>query len=177
MKKFTITLAATVAIATLTSCTPEQLNTYEKITGIQIPSDQRENLISLPDTDIIVGNTVIHTDGSTEAIAIAPKSRCPQYYDEALAAGWTASQWPRIDYIIFRESRCNNMAYNGKGRDNSFGLMQLNMRALKSWVGPMVDWDFTRLYDPYTNLHVARVLYGKAMDAWGCGWKPWAFRC
>lgn len=177
MKKFTFFLAAAAALAFVNGCTPEQLNTYEKLTGVEIPSSQMETLLALPDNDIIIGDTIIHADGSTEKMIVPPKSRCPQYYDEALRAGWTAAQWPRIDYIIFRESRCNNTAYNGKGRDNSYGLMQLNMKALKSWVGPLVDWDFTRLYDPYTNLHIAKVLYGKAMDAWGCGWKPWAFRC
>lgn len=100
-------------------------------------------------------------------------SRCPQHYQAAMNAGWTHSQWAQIDFIMWRESRCQPTAYNGRGRDNSYGLMQLNMRAHRSWVGPMVGWDFTRLYQPETNLRVAKHLYDKARTMFGCGFQPW----
>lgn len=161
------------------ACTPEQLDMYEQITGQTLSQEIRQNLISLPDEPIrLPDGREIKADGSITREMRAPAgSRCPQFYDEAMAAGWPASSWSRIDYIMFRESRCTPSAYNGKGRDNSYGLTQLNMKALKSWVGPMVNWDFTRLYDPHTNLVVARELFNKARSMWGCGWRPWAFRC
>lgn len=103
-------------------------------------------------------------------------NRCPAYKQTALAAGWTEAEWPRLDYIIWRESRCNPRVRNTRGRDDSYGLMQLNMRAHRSWVGPIVNWNYNALYDPYTNLQVARTLYTKAARMFGCGWHPWKTR-
>ena len=100
-------------------------------------------------------------------------SKCPQHYAAAMQAGWSPEQWPKVDFIIWRESRCNPRAYNGRGRDNSFGLMQLNMKAHKSWVGPFVGWDFSVLYDPMTNLAFAKALYDRAQKMYGCGFQPW----
>jgi len=160
-----------------TACTPEQIATWEQLSGQNIPADLESQIIAAPDQAYSTQWGIIEVDGRVTSYAAPAGSRCPQFYDEAIRAGWSPSQWKRIDYIIFRESRCTPSVYNGKGRDNSYGLMQLNMKALKSWVGPMVDWDFTRLYDPYTNLRIGRVLYGKAASMWGCGWKPWSFRC
>jgi len=100
-------------------------------------------------------------------------SRCPQHYNAAMAAGWTHAQWSKIDFIMWRESRCIPTAYNGRGRDNSYGLMQLNMKAHRSWVGPLVGWDFTQLYNPTTNLRVAKQLYDRARPMFGCGFQPW----
>jgi hypothetical protein len=103
-------------------------------------------------------------------------SKCGQWFDEALEAGWSADQWPILDAIMWRESRCKPEVYNGRGRDRSYGLLQLNMRAHRSWVRPLVDGDFTRLWDPVTNLTVGRALFDKATDVYGCGWKPWVTR-
>ena len=100
-------------------------------------------------------------------------SKCPQHYAAAMAAGWSPEHWQRLDYIMWRESRCKPTAYNGRGRDNSFGLMQLNMKAHKSWVGPFVGWDFSVLYDPQTNLAFGKALYDRARQMYGCGWQPW----
>lgn len=109
--------------------------------------------------------------------ATAPAgSRCGEHYAAALQAGWPASDWKRLDHIMWRESRCQPGVHNGKGRDDSYGLIQLNMKAHRSWVGPLVDWDFTRLYDPVTNLEVGRQIYDKAVGYWDCGWRPWTTR-
>lgn len=102
--------------------------------------------------------------------------RCPQYRQTALDAGWSEADWERLDQIIWRESRCTPTAHNGRGRDDSYGLVQLNMRAHRGWVRPLVDGDFDRLFDPATNLTVARHLFDRAADAYGCGWQPWTTR-
>lgn len=106
----------------------------------------------------------------------ATSDRCPQHRAAALAAGWTEQQWKRLDTIVYRESRCNPSTHNGRGRDNSYGLLQLNMRAHAAWVGPMVDGDYSRLFDPQTNFAVALDLYHRAEDMFGCGWQPWVTR-
>lgn len=96
-----------------------------------------------------------------------------RWYDTAVEAGWPDQDWSRLACIINRESRGDPTAYNGRGRDDSYGLLQLNMRAHRSWVGPLVDWDFNRLFDPATNLSVGRVLFDRAVDYYGNGWQPW----
>lgn len=93
--------------------------------------------------------------------------RCPQHYAAAIAAGWTDAEWPRLDAIIWRESRCDPTAHALDHDDDSYGLTQLNMRAHRGWVGPLVDWDWARLLDPAVNLRVARMLWERA------GWSPW----
>lgn len=120
---------------------------------------------------------------TTVPTPVAPAgSRCPNFYDEALAAGWPASSWKRIDYIMFRESRCDASAHNPRDPGyGSFGLMQLNMSKGQygTWAlfGPILGGDMTRLYNPLTNLSAARTLFLRAQQMWGCGWKPWGFRC
>lgn len=174
MKK---TILISMIVFVSAACTPQQIATFERLSGTTLPSDLKDAALQAPDEPFSTPWGTINTDGSVTQSAAPKWSRCPQFYDEALAAGWPKAQWNRIDYIMYRESRCDPSQYNGKGRDNSYGLMQLNMKALKSWVGPLVDWDFTKLYDPYTNLAVAKELYRKAIKMWGCGWRPWAFRC
>ena len=119
--------------------------------------------------------TAIITTGTLSAVPAQAHhtSRCPQHREAALRAGWSESQWSRLDLIMWRESRCQPTAYNGRGRDDSYGLLQLNMRAHRSWVGPLVNWDYTRLYEPETNLRIARQLFDRARRMFGCGWQPW----
>jgi hypothetical protein len=114
------------------------------------------------------------TTSTTTAAQLVPSSaRCPQWWDEAQAAGWPEWSLPRIDYVMWRESRCLPTAHNPRPPDDSYGLVQLNMRAHRSWVGPLVNWDFNRLFDPTTNLRTARRLFDMAQQAYGCGWQPW----
>lgn len=96
-------------------------------------------------------------------------SKCPQHYAAAIRAGWKPGDWRKLDSIMWRESRCKPTATNNNRRtaDASRGLVQLNLLAHRSWIGPLVGWNFDNLYHPETNLRVARVLYEK------CGWGPW----
>lgn len=96
-------------------------------------------------------------------------SKCPQHYHAAMAAGWRPGEWRKLDAIMWRESRCKPTAVNNNARtrDRSRGLVQLNLLAHRSWIGPMVGWNFDALYQPETNLRVARHLYEQ------CGWGPW----
>jgi hypothetical protein len=170
-------LMAAVSIVMLTSCTSIQLETYSEKTGINFTQEQIDLLVSLPDKPIEIGADTIHPNGTVETSTAPAGSKCPQHYDEAMKAGWSQNDWSRLDKIIWRESRCQSDAYNGRGRDNSYGLMQLNMKAHRKWVGPLVEWDFNKLYDPLTNLTIAKELYNKAQKHYRCGWQPWAMRC
>jgi hypothetical protein len=113
------------------------------------------------------------TPSTTTTPSVPASALCPQWWDEARVAGWPEWALPHLDYVMWRESRCLPTAHNPRPPDDSYGLVQLNMRAHRSWVGPLVDGDFTRLFDPTTNLRTARRLFDMAQQAYGCGWQPW----
>ena len=102
-----------------------------------------------------------------------PTPAVDRWYREALQAGWPEKDWPRLACIIHRESRGDRFAHNPRYPDDSYGLIQLNMRAHRKWVGPAVGWDFTRLFDGYTNLATGRTLFDMAVGYYGDGWRPW----
>ena len=92
-----------------------------------------------------------------------------RWHGPALNAGWHESDWPRLSCIIQRESRGNPRAFNGSGRDESYGLLQMNMKAHRSWVRDLLGPDYKELlFDGSVNLHMGRVLFNKA------GWGPWS---
>lgn len=97
---------------------------------------------------------------------IHPNPDVDRWWDEALRAGWSLDQWPVVacimEHPIYKgtaESRGIPTVHNTRYPDNSYGLLQLNMRAHSSWAGPMVGWDFNRLFDGETNLRVAHRLW------------------
>lgn len=102
-----------------------------------------------------------------------PNPDIDQWHDLAMQAGFADKDWKWLSCVINRETGSTGRPdlHNGEGRDDSYGLMQLNMRAHKKWVGPLVDYDFNRLYDPLTNLTIAYTLYEKA------GRSPWRNNC
>jgi lysozyme-like protein len=85
--------------------------------------------------------------------------RCSQWASTALAAGWSSSDWPTVDRIMYAESRCNPDAYNGAS--GVAGLMQIHplWKADSECAG--------NLYDPYTNLVCARHVWAVQ------GWQAW----
>lgn len=85
-------------------------------------------------------------------------------------AGFRGQAAKEMYGIVMAESRGNPRAYNGKGRDRSYGLAQINMlgdmgvqRAKQFKLS-----DYDDLYDPLTNLRAAyRISSG------GKNFKPW----
>jgi hypothetical protein len=69
--------------------------------------------------------------------------------------------------IAEAESGGNPRAYNGKGRDDSFGLWQINMKAHTTGELGIASKD--ALYDPVTNAR-AMVKISKS----GSSWSPWS---
>jgi len=93
---------------------------------------------------------------------------CPQWWPTARRAGWRRTQLPRVDQIMWRESRCIPTVRSST-RDS--GLMQVNDIHL----GWLAGYGITQadLLDPATNLRAARLLYRRAAQMFGCGWQPW----
>ncbi len=120
---------------------------------------------------------------SAPATYTHPNANVERWHEVAIAAGWSEQDWPRISCIMehptnknVAESRGDPNAYNGKRRDRSYGLMQLNTRgSLWAWFKPYVS-SREQLFDPYTNLFVARMMSeytGAARWAKYDRWKPW----
>lgn len=86
-------------------------------------------------------------------------SNCPQWYDEAMAAGFSPNQWGQLDHIMYRESRCIPTAYN---RSGASGLVQI----MPMWAD---DCGVTRsmLFNGSVNMRCARhILQVQGWSAW-----------
>jgi len=128
--------------------------------------------------------TVAPTTTTTTTTLPEPTGRCAQWQHTATAAGWTQQQWERLDYVLWRESRCEHDARNGTDPNGgSYGLAQIN----GFWCRPSkyhpAGWlqaqgvlnECSDLYDPVINLTAARAVWDYA-EAKGCGWSPWTTR-
>lgn len=102
-----------------------------------------------------------------------PATRCAEWYEASLKAGFTPDDWSTLSRLLWRESRCIETALAIDDDDYSLGLTQVNLLAHKNWVGPIVQWNFDLLYNGELNLFVARILADRAEDAYGCKWQPW----
>lgn len=96
---------------------------------------------------------------------------CPQWLDTARSAGWAEEDLARLTRVMWRESRCNPQAHNGTGPDDSYGLLQVNVKGYL-WKGRAQMCGLSErsdLFDPATNLRCALVLWQRS------GWRPWGF--
>lgn len=114
-----------------------------------------------------------------------PPGECGDMWPLAKKAGWTLAQWPDLNRIMRRESRCQPEAHNttlNKDKSTDMGLMQVNDR---SWCLPtrwypagylqtlgILDY-CEQLFDPLTNLRAAKAIYDYAQESSGNGFQPW----
>jgi hypothetical protein len=98
--------------------------------------------------------------------ALVATGACAQWEQAALEAGWELDQWPTLDRIMLRESRCQPGAthHNANGTIDR-GLMQINSIHL----GWLADDGISAadLFDGAINLRAARLLFDRD------GWAPW----
>jgi hypothetical protein len=77
------------------------------------------------------GIQITTTLNSVVPMTVAPTTTvpkgCAQYVADAITAGWPADQAPMLARVMFRESRCNPLAFNSQDSNGgSRGLMQVN---------------------------------------------------
>lgn len=111
------------------------------------------------------------TVSTTTTTVSLPDGSCSEWYAVALEAGWSIDQLQKLGRIMWRESNCIHDIAN---KTYSYGLTQIEWSAHKDWLDS--EFGITEreaLYDPYTNLLVAKWLYDYAEEAYGCGWQPW----
>lgn len=112
--------------------------------------------------------------------------RCGEYHDLAMSVGWTEAQWPKLSYVIYRESRCNIGSFNKRDPNGgSRGLMQINgYWCRKNKYNPS-GWlqakgilnNCEDLFNPEVNLRAGLAMWNYSQERNKCGWKPWATRC
>ena len=105
---------------------------------------------------------------TTTTTTEAPKG-CAQYVADAITAGWPADQAPMLARVMFRESRCDPLAFNRQDSNNgSRGLMQIN-GVHKGW---LMDTGYINslndLFNPDINLRAALHLWNMV------GWSAWS---
>ena len=112
--------------------------------------------------------SLVPTTTATITTTTVPKG-CAEYVADAITAGWPADQAPMLARVMFRESRCNPLAWNGKDSNGgSRGLMQIN-GTHETWL--IMQGIITKLDDlfyPDVNIKAALHLYRIV------GWSAWA---
>jgi len=133
--------------------------------------DASEAPDSLPVTTgqqtITLTSIVPTTPAPTTTTTTVPKG-CAQYVADAITAGWPADQAPMLARVMFRESRCNPLAFNSQDPGGSRGLMQINA-VHETWLkeaGIITKLD--DLFYPDVNIRAAVHLYRIV------GWSAWA---
>lgn len=109
----------------------------------------------------------------SSTLPAAPGARCPEWWATARQAGWPEDALPRLDAILWRESRCTNgLSHRNRNRSVDVGLTQLNSIHRRWLAAAGISWAATQ-HDPALNLRAARLLYDRAARMFGCGWQPW----
>ena len=102
---------------------------------------------------------------------------CPEWRAIAVSVGWKKTELKTLDDIIYRESRCNQLAHAdyrvpkcGCPFDDSFGLMQINVKGKNLWLNRRDVCHLKKpedLLDGTTNLACGLALWEIS------GWSPW----
>ena len=105
---------------------------------------------------------------TTTTAPLLPRS-CVEYVADAITAGWPAAESPTIARVIYRESRCDPLAYNKlDSNGGSRGLFQIN-GVHKTWlIEAGIITTLNDLYNPQVNIQAALHLWRKV------GWSAWA---
>lgn len=90
--------------------------------------------------------------------------KCGEYHDIAISVGWPEEEWPKLQTVIWRESRCRETAWNGADA----GLTQINKVHTK-WLSEMGFSFPDDMFSAQNNLIFALRLWESS------GWKPWRF--
>lgn len=98
----------------------------------------------------------------------APKG-CMEYVADAIGYGWPADQAPTLAKVMWRESRCDPLAFNSQDSNNgSRGLLQVNGVHAKWLMEQGFINKLDDLFYPDVNLKAALHLWSMV------GWQAWA---
>ena len=116
-----------------------------------------------------------------------PEGKCAEWYPLAMEVGWPEAEWPTLDRVLWRESRCLPSAHNETdprhgSQWGSVSLLQLNsfwcLPSKYSERGWLQDQGIVEtcddLFDPRTNLLAGYNIYLYGVEKHGYGWGPWS---
>lgn len=150
-------------------------------TLIQLHSDNIR-LINLTNNSVKLDQKIITTT-TIQSIKIPASAKCPQWWPTAIKAGWPKDLLPKLDRIMYRESRCIKTTKNSTDPNGgSNGLTQINQFWCKpskySQHGFLIDLKIIKsckdLYNPLLNLRSAKAIYNYSLERNSNGWAPWS---
>lgn len=140
-------------------------------------------------TAVIVAPTTTQpaTTTTTNESKVPATALCGRWWDLALELGWHAESMLDLDYIMWRESRCDPTQHNttrNKDGSTDIGLTQINDR---SWclptrwypkgylqtIGVLTKVGCNELFNPATNLKAAKAIHDYSKQHNQTGFEPW----
>ena len=101
-------------------------------------------------------------------------AKCPQWWDNAVSVGWKRKHLITLDFLMWRESRCNASAFNRKDPNGgSRGLVQINGFWTPYLRSKGVLERPRGLFNPDVALMSALEIFKYGEERYGHGWGPW----
>jgi hypothetical protein len=115
---------------------------------------------------------VVHITAPATTTTTVPgfaNANCPEVWDMAISVGWPTEWLPKLDRIVWEESRCTADVVS---RTKDYGYTQINWAAHGS---RLTEKGISRemLLDPVVNLTEALWIAEYARDNYGCWSQPW----
>ncbi len=106
---------------------------------------------------------------------VPPTALQGEWWELARQVGWAEKDLPTLDFVIYRESRGDNTAWN---KQDPWGGSRCILQINGSWT----KWLRTQgvlqrasdLFDPTVCLTAGLTIHRYGMDRYGWGWNPWA---
>lgn len=106
---------------------------------------------------------------------VPPTALQGQWWGLARQVGWAEKDLPILDFVINRESRGDNTAWN---KQDPFGGSRCILQINGSWTKWLRAQDILQrpadLFNPTVCLTAGLAIHQYGMDRYGWGWGPWA---
>ena len=138
-------------------------------------------------TSVVAPSTTVEPAPTTTADSNTAQGQCGEWWGLAQQTGWGPEEMETLDYVMWRESRCDPTQHNttrNKDGSTDIGLTQINDR---SWclptrwypdgylqsIGILTKVGCEELFDPETSLKAAKAIHDYSKETNGNGFKPW----
>lgn len=152
----------------------DAMNDYTNVTEGLLPPTTTTQPIEITVTPLPAEhNKPVTTTARTVRVDDVPDDvLCPEWWS-TLKAFWPEPLLRQADFVMWSETRCQNLHRSNVGRIGygDHGLFQINAINLDylSTYGVTAE----DLMTPAQNVVAARILYVWAERQYGCGWQPW----
>ena len=106
---------------------------------------------------------------------VPPTALQGKWWGLARQVGWAEKDLPILDFVINRESRGDNTAWN---KQDPFGGSRCLLQINGSWTKWLRAQDILQrpadLFNPTVCLTAGLAIHQYGMDRYGWGWNPWA---